>query len=56
MQFFEPVFMGTELSASVPVRLLLGRGTSIYDIAVTVSSLESSPLSARGENFVKLSY
>ena len=48
--------MGTEISASVPVRLLLGRGTSIYDIIVTVSSLERSPLSARGENFVKLSH
>ena len=50
------VYSGLEASGFIPVTLLLRGGTSNYDISVTVTPSDQSPVSAEGKWYVSYSY
>ena len=52
VQFSQNIFTGNESSAVITVTLLLVGGNSSYDISVTVTPSDQSPLSAEGKRCV----
>ena len=52
VRFAQSRFNGSEASQSVIVTLELVGGTSLYPFNVTVTPLEQSPVSAKGNNII----
>ena len=50
MEFSSDRFEGIELSMQIPITLSLGRGTSAFDIIVTIMPFDQSPVSAEGKD------
>ena len=49
MEFSSNRFEGVESSMQVPITLSLGRGTSAFDITITIMPFDQSPVSAEGK-------
>jgi len=49
IEFSSDIFEDTESSMQIPATLLLGRGTSAFDITITVILSDQSPASAKGK-------
>ena len=47
--FSSDIFEDAESSSQIPITLLLGRGTSAFDIDITIILSDQSPASAEGK-------